>query len=427
MLDPTLIRRQPERVQSALQRRGSAPDMAALKQLAGQRGRLIQEADQLRNRRRVLSESIGQARRRGESAAAAQSEVGALKQQLETLATQLERVEADWHAQLLQLPNLPHASVPDGADSNDNPELRRVGTPSQPDFEPKDHVALGEALQLLDLDAAARLSGARFAVLRGALARLHRALIQFMLDLHTETHGYQELNVPHLVGAAAMQGTGQLPRFRDDLYACDDELFLIPTAEVPVTNLVAGSLLEATQLPLRYVCHTPCYRREAGGYGRDTRGLIRVHQFEKVELVQIVCPEDSYATLEQLTDHAEEVLKRLRLPYRVVELCAGELGFSAAKTYDLEVWMPGQGCYREVSSCSNFESFQARRMQARWRGTGQPEPVHTLNGSGVAIGRALVAVMENGQQADGSIQVPEVLHPYMGGLTQLGGAQNEGG
>ena len=423
MLDPTLIRRQPEQVHSALQRRGSAPDMATLARLSRQRGQLIQEADQLRNRRRVLSESIGQARRRGESAAAAETEVGTLKQQLETLATQLAQVEADWHAQLLQLPNLPHASVPDGADSNDNPELRRVGTPPQPDFAPRDHVALGEALQLLDFDAAARLSGARFAVLRGTLARLHRALIQFMLDLHTETHGYQELNVPHLVSAAAMQGTGQLPKFRDDIYACDDELFLIPTAEVPVTNLVAGRLLEAEELPLRYVCHTPCYRREAGSYGRDTRGLIRVHQFEKVELVQIVCPEDSYATLEQLTGHAEEVLKRLRLPYRVVELCAGDLGFSAAKTYDLEVWMPGQGCYREISSCSNFESFQARRMQARWRGNGHPEPVHTLNGSGVAIGRALVAVMENGQQADGSIQLPEVLHPYMGGLTQLRAAQ----
>jgi seryl-tRNA synthetase len=324
------------------------------------------------------------------------------------------------------LPNLLHESVPEGRNEEANVELRRWGTPRELGFKPKDHVEIGEKLGLIDFAAAVKISAARFSVLQGPVARLQRALIQFMLDLHTGEHGYTELYVPYLVNAQSMTGTGQLPKFEADLFAVQGEhkLYLIPTAEVPVTNLVRDTIVEAAALPQRYTAHTPCFRSEAGSYGRDTRGMIRQHQFEKVELVHLVRPQDSYAALEALTGHAEEVLKRLELPYRVMALCAGDIGFGAAKTYDLEVWLPGQQAYREISSCSNFESFQARRMQARWRNpdTGKPEPLHTLNGSGVAAGRALVAILENYQQADGSVDVPQVLRPYMGGIASIGGA-----
>jgi seryl-tRNA synthetase len=335
----------------------------------------------------------------------------------------LERVQVEADQWLMGLPNLLHDSVPEGRDESANVELRRHGEPRQFDFEPADHVDVGVRLGGLDFEAAARISGARFMVLRGSLARLHRALAQFMLDLHTSEHGYQEIYAPYLVSAAALTGTGQLPKFEQDLFKVDGErpFYLIPTAEVPVTNLVREQILTAEQLPLRFVAHTPCFRSEAGAAGKDTRGLIRQHQFDKVELVHVVKPADSYAALEQLTAHAEEVLKRLELPYRVLALCAGDIGFGSAKTYDLEVWLPGQGKYREISSCSNCEAFQARRMQARWRNpeTGKPEPVHTLNGSGIAVGRAMVAILENYQNADGSVTVPAALRPYMGGQERL--------
>jgi seryl-tRNA synthetase len=335
----------------------------------------------------------------------------------------LERVQAESDQWLMGLPNLLHDSVPEGRDESANVEVRRHGTPREFDFQPADHVDVGTRLGGLDFEAAARISGARFMVLRGSLARLHRALAQFMLDLHTSEHGYQEIYAPYLVSAAALTGTGQLPKFEQDLFKVDGErpFYLIPTAEVPVTNLVREQILTAEQLPLRFVAHTPCFRSEAGAAGKDTRGLIRQHQFDKVELVHVVKPADSYAALEQLTSHAEEVLKRLELPYRVLALCSGDMGFGSAKTYDLEVWLPGQGKYREISSCSNCEAFQARRMQARWRNpeTGKPEPVHTLNGSGIAVGRAMVAILENYQNADGSVTVPTALRPYMGGQERL--------
>jgi seryl-tRNA synthetase len=332
-------------------------------------------------------------------------------------------VQTESDAWLMGLPNLLHDSVPDGRDETANVEVRRHGTPRVFDFTPLDHVDLGAKLGGLDFEAAARISGARFAVLRGGIARLHRALAQFMLDLHTGEHGYQEIYAPYLVSPEALVGTGQLPKFAQDLFAVPGErpFYLIPTAEVPVTNLVREQIIAPEALPMRYVAHTPCFRSEAGAAGKDTRGLIRQHQFDKVELVHIVKPEDSYAALEQLTSNAETVLQRLGLPYRVLALCAGDIGFGSTKTYDLEVWLPGQGQYREISSCSNCEAFQARRMQARWRNpaTGKPEPLHTLNGSGVAVGRAMVAVLENYQNADGSVTVPEALRPYMGGLEVL--------
>jgi seryl-tRNA synthetase len=341
------------------------------------------------------------------------------EQELGALQAELERL-------LLDLPNLLHESVPAGRDSAANVEIRRHGEPRKLDFEAADHVALAEGLGGLDPAAATRLSGARFAVLTGPVAGLHRALAQYMLDLHVREHGYREAWVPYLVTRGALTGTGQLPKFEQDLFRlardpAESELFLIPTAEVPLTNLAGDRILDAAELPLRLVSHTPCFRSEAGSYGKDTRGLIRQHQFDKVELVQVVRPQDSYSALEELTCHASKVLERLELPYRVVSLCGGDVGFASAKTYDIEVWLPGQGNYREISSCSNCEAFQARRMQARWRNpeSGKPEPVHTLNGSGVAVGRALVAVLENGQQADGSIVVPAVLRPYLGGIERL--------
>jgi seryl-tRNA synthetase len=366
----------------------------------------------------LLSDLIGKARAAGEDIAPLLKEVDGLGDQLKAAEEQLAGLQGELNAIGMGIPNIPHASVPDGNSEEDNSEIRRWGEPPAFDFEPKDHVDLGEGLGQLDFETAARLAGSRFCVMQGPLARLHRALIQFMLDTHTQQHGYREVYVPYLVNTKSLEGTGQLPKFEQDLFRVTDETgyYLIPTAEVPVTNLVRDSIIEADDLPMCFTAHTPCFRSEAGSYGKDTRGMIRQHQFEKVEMVQLVCPEDSYAALETLTGHAEAILQQLELPYRVVMLCTGDMGFAAAKTYDLEVWLPGQQKYREISSCSNFEAFQARRMQARWRNpeTGKPELLHTLNGSGLAVGRTLVAVMENYQQADGSIRVPAVLQHHMG-------------
>jgi seryl-tRNA synthetase len=346
--------------------------------------------------------------------------VEGLGDQLKAAEEELAGLQSTLNGILMGIPNIPHDSVPEGKGEEDNPVVRRWGEPTGFDFEVRDHVDLGEQLGLLDFQAAAKIAGSRFCIMQGPLARLQRALTQFMLDTHTRDHGYTEIYVPYLVNADSLRGTGQLPKFEEDLFATggESEYYLIPTAEVPVTNLARGDIIEAAAMPRRYVAHTPCFRSEAGSYGKDTRGMIRQHQFEKVELVQIVRPEDSHAALEQLTGHAETILQQLELPYRVVVLCTGDIGFSAAKTYDLEVWLPGQQRYREISSCSNFGDFQARRMQARWRNpeTGKPELVHTINGSGLAVGRTLVAVMENYQQADGSIRVPAMLQDYMGGI-----------
>ena len=353
--------------------------------------------------------------------------VADLGEKLKQSEAQLDNIQLQLNEILQGVPNIPHDSVPDGKDENANKLIRTWGEPRQFKFEPKDHVDLGAGLGQMDFEIAAKISGARFAFMRGDLARLHRALIQFMLELHTQEHGYEEVYVPYIVNADSLQGTGQLPKFEDELFALKDNgkgqnYFLIPTAEVPVTNIVRDEILGADLLPLKFVAHTPCFRSEAGSYGKDTRGMIRQHQFEKVEIVQIVKPQDSYDALEELTGHAEKVLQELELPYRVVALCTGDLGFSAAKTYDLEVWLPGQQCYREISSCSNFETFQARRMQARWRNpeTGKPELVHTLNGSGLAVGRTLVAIMENYQNRKGRIEIPNVLRPYMDDMEVIG-------
>jgi seryl-tRNA synthetase len=363
------------------------------------------------------------AKGKGEDASALLARAEELTRQLESSDAAIAGVQQKLDAWQLGLPNTLHTSVPEGRDESANIEVRKIGEPRKFDFTPKDHVELGEKLGGLDFETAAKISGSRFSIMRGGLARLHRALAQFMLDLHTRDHGYTELYVPYLVNASTLQGTGQLPKFEADLFRVqgDQGFYLIPTAEVPATNLVRDSIVEPRNLPMKLVAHTPCFRSEAGAAGKDTRGLIRQHQFEKVELVHIVKPSDSYDALEELTGHAEQVLQRLELPYRVIALCAGDVGFAAAKTYDIEVWLPAQNKYREISSCSNCEGFQARRMQARWRNpeTGKPEPLHTLNGSGVAVGRALVAVLENYQNADGSITVPDVLRPYMNGMGTL--------
>jgi len=428
MLDPRLLRSDPAAVAANLARRGFKLDLERLGALEDSRKKWQVRADELRNERNVHAKTVGKAKAQGQDIAPLLQQVEALGAQLGEVEAALSGVQAELDDLMLGLPNLLSEQVPDGADETANVEVRRWGEPRTFDFKPRDHVELGEKLGQMDFAAAGRISGARFSVLTGPLARLQRALIQFMLDLHTGEHGYREAYVPYLVNAQSMQGTGQLPKFEADLFAIkgdgqndgrgDARLYLIPTAEVPVTNLVRESIVEDDAMPLRLVAHTPCFRSEAGSHGKDTRGLIRQHQFEKVELVHLVRPQDSYAEHELLTRNAEQVLQRLDLPYRVVALCAGDIGFGSAKTYDLEVWLPGQDKYREISSCSNFEAFQARRMQARWRNpqTGKPEPLHTLNGSGVAAGRALVAVLENYQRADGSIAVPEVLHAYMGGM-----------
>ncbi len=423
MLDSKLLRTDTENVARNLARRGFELDLPGFRALEERRKQVQLEADKLRAERNANAKAVGMAKGKGEDASALLKRGEELTQQMGAAEAALNAVQAEADGWLMGLPNLLHDSVPEGRDEAANLEVRRHGTPRSFNFTPLDHVDVGARLGGLDFEAAGRISGARFAVLRGGIARLHRALAQFMLDLHTGEHGYQEIYAPYIVSADALTGTGQLPKFEQDLFALrgDKPLYLIPTAEVPVTNLVREQIIAPEQLPMRYVAHTPCFRSEAGAAGKDTRGMIRQHQFDKVELVHIVRPADSYAALEQLTAHAEEVLKRLELPYRVLALCAGDIGFGSAKTYDLEVWLPGQGKYREISSCSNCEAFQARRMQARWRNpeTGKPEPLHTLNGSGVAVGRAMVAVLENYQNADGSVTVPAALRPYMGGLESL--------
>jgi seryl-tRNA synthetase len=426
MLDAKLLRADPESVARNLARRGFVLDVESLRVLEERRKVAQVSADETRAARNAHAKKVGQAKAQGQDIAGLVAEGDALARRLEGLEKEQVAVQAEFDDLVLGLPNMLHDSVPDGRDETANVEVRRWGTPREFAFLPKDHVAIGEHLALMDFEAAGRISGARFVVLKGGLARLHRALIQYMLDLHTGRHGYTEVYAPYLVARQALVGTGQLPKFEADLFRVvsgEQELFLIPTAEVPVTNLVRESILEAATLPRRYVAHTPCFRSEAGSYGKDTRGMIRQHQFEKVEMVQVVRPEDSYAALEELTGNAEMVLQGLNLPYRVIALCGGDVGFGSAKTYDLEVWLPGQQKYREISSCSNCEAFQARRMQARWRNpaTGKPEPVHTLNGSGVAVGRALVAVLENYQQADGSVVVPEALRKYMDGAELIKG------
>ncbi|MGA2189470.1 MAG: serine--tRNA ligase [Steroidobacteraceae bacterium] len=423
MLDPKLLRSDLPGVAAQLARRGFLLDVEAFSTLEEQRKAVQIEADRLRAERNAGAKAVGQAKARGQDLAPLLARGEALGVELHAVERHLERVQAELAALQLGLPNLLHASVPDGHDESANVEVRRWGEPRRFDFEPQDHVAIGEKIGM-DFEAAGRISGARFVVMTGSLARLHRALIQFMLDMHTAKHGYREAYVPYLVHAVALEGTGQLPKFEQDLFAVrgDPGFFLIPTAEVPVTNLVRDQIVAPELLPLKYVAHTPCFRSEAGAAGKDTRGMIRQHQFEKVELVHIVQPDQSYAALEELTGNAEAVLRGLGLPYRVIALCAGDVGFGSAKTYDLEVWLPSQQRYREISSCSNCESFQARRLQARWRNpaTSKPELVHTLNGSGVAVGRALVAILENFQNADGTVTVPSALAPYMGGAAVLG-------
>ena len=432
MLDMKLLRTDLDGVMANLARRGFTFDKDGFLGLEERRKALQVDVDRLRNERNTRSKSIGRAKAQGQDIAPLLAEVESLGDELKRADEGLAAVQAELEAMLLGVPNLLHESVPEGADESANVEVLRWGTPREFEFEPRDHVALGEALGGLDFESATVLSGARFVVMRGGIARLHRALAQFMLDLHTAEHGYTEAYVPYLVTRQTLTGTGQLPKFESDLFALKSrdelqgeerlqDLYLIPTAEVPLTNLARDAILEADALPLKLVAHTPCFRSEAGSYGKDTRGLIRQHQFDKVEMVQVVRPEESYRALEDMTRHACTVLERLGLPYRVVALCAGDMGFGGSKTYDLEVWLPGQGRYREISSVSNCEAFQARRMLARWRNpdTGRPEPVHTLNGSGVAIGRALVAVLENYQQADGSVVVPDALRSYMGGLERV--------
>jgi seryl-tRNA synthetase len=423
MIDPKLLRSQTAEVATQLARRGFQFDIAHVTALEADRKRLQTETEQLQATRNAQSKAIGIAKGKGEDPAPLLEQVESLKQQLMSNEAALAECQRAIEELALGLPNLPHASVPDGADESHNVELRQWGKPRPRTYTPKDHVDIGEALGMMDFAAAAKITGSRFVVMNRDLARLHRALVQFMLDLHTREHGYTELYVPYIVNADSLRGTGQLPKFGDDLFALQGEqpYFLIPTAEVPVTNLVRDSILDVTQLPLKYVSHTPCFRAEAGAAGKDTRGMIRQHQFEKVELVQISDPARSYERLEELTGHAEKVLQALELPYRVVALCAGDLGFGAAKTYDLEVWLPSQKTYREISSCSNFEAFQARRMLARYRpaGAAKPELVHTLNGSGLAIGRTLVAILENFQDEAGQVAIPAALQPYMGGQTRI--------
>jgi seryl-tRNA synthetase len=422
VLDPKLLRSDLPAVAAALARRGYVLDVQAFASLEEQRKSVQIEADRLRAERNANAKAVGFAKSKGQDLGNLLAAGEALGAGLQGLEQRLEAIQAQITDLQLGLPNILDASVPEGRDESANVEVRRFGMPREFTFEPKDHVALGEPLGM-DFEAAGRISGARFVVLTGGLAKLHRALAQFMLDLHAGDHGYREAYVPYLVHATALLGTGQLPKFGQDLFAVrgDPGFYLIPTAEVSLTNLVRDQILAPERLPLKFVAHTPCFRSEAGAAGKDTRGMIRQHQFDKVELVQIVRPENSYAALEELTGHAENVLKALELPYRVVSLCAGDTGASSAKTYDLEVWLPSQKRYREISSCSNCESFQARRLQARWRNpeTAKPEMVHTLNGSGVAVGRALVAVLENYQQADGSIAIPTILKPYMGGAQLL--------
>ena len=426
MLDSKLLRSNLQDVADRLASRGFVLDVARIEALEEQRKTVQTRTEALQAERNARSKSIGQAKQRGEDIAPLMADVERMAGELSAGKVELDAIQTELDSILLGIPNLPHESVPVGKDEDDNVEVRRWGTPTAFDFEVKDHVALGEKFGWLDFETAAKLSGARFALLRGPIARLHRALAQFMINLHVNEHGYEEAYTPYLVQAPALQGTGQLPKFEEDLFKIaregEADLYLIPTAEVSLTNIVAGEIVDSKLLPIKFVAHTPCFRSEAGASGRDTRGMIRQHQFDKVEMVQIVEPSTSMEALEGLTANAEKVLQLLGLPYRTLALCTGDMGFSAVKTYDLEVWIPSQDKYREISSCSNCGDFQARRMQARFRNpeTGKPELVHTLNGSGLAVGRTLVAVLENYQQADGSIRVPDVLKPYMGGLEVIG-------
>jgi len=450
MLDIQMLRNDLAGVTRRLADRGLTLDAVTFERIEADRKSIQVQTQDLQARRNQLSKQVGQAKAKQEDASALIAEVNAQADKLKALEQDLQKIQDEMNAFLSSIPNIPHASVPAGKSETDNVEVRKVGTPRAFDFTPRDHVDIGEGLKQLDFDVAAKIAGARFSVMKGGLARMHRAIAQFMLDTHTQEHGYTEVYVPYLVNADSMRGTGQLPKFEEDLFRVprgrkpvagqtlstgaeyqrgaagelvefvEENFYLIPTAEVPVTNIVRDEIVALADLPLKFVCHTPCFRSEAGSYGKDTRGMIRQHQFDKVELVQIAHPDRSYELLEALTGHAEVILKKLELPYRVVALCTGDMGFSSAKTYDLEVWLPGQSAYREISSCSNFEAFQARRMQARFRNDkNKPELVHTLNGSGLAVGRTLVAILENYQNADGSVTIPAVLRPYMGGLEKL--------
>jgi seryl-tRNA synthetase len=437
MLDIQQLRTDLEHIASRLAKRGYTFPVAEFNSLEAQRKSIQTHTQALQAKRNTSSKQIGIAKQKGEDVTAIMAEVAQLGDELKQAENQLEYVQAELQQILMVTPNLAHDSVPEGKGDTDNLEIRRWGTPRVFEFVAKDHVSIGEALGWLDFATAAKLSGARFNVMKGGIARLHRALAQFMLDSHIREHGYTEVCVPYLVNTDCLQGTGQLPKFEEDLFAvhaggsCHGDsaasteqdafkLHLIPTAEVPLTNMVRDDIISPDLLPLKWVAHTPCFRSEAGSYGKDTRGLIRQHQFDKVELVHIVHPQTSYEALEQLVSHAENILQKLELPYRVMTLCTGDMGFSAAKTYDIEVWLPAQNTYREISSCSNCEAFQARRMQARFRNEkGRPELLHTLNGSGLAVGRTLVAILENYQNADGSVTIPSVLQSYMGGLDRL--------
>lgn len=424
MLDPKRVRSNPEEIAQLLLKKGFTFPLEQFQTLEEQRKTLQIDTEALQNERNTRSKSIGKAKASGQDIAPLLAEVADLGEKLDKARALLNEVQQQMDDLLAGIPNLPDESVPEGDSEADNLEVRRWGEPANFDFEPLDHVSLGEKSGDLDFESASKITGARFAVMTGPLARMHRALIQLMLDTHTLQHGYSEIYVPYMVNADSLKGTGQLPKFEEDLFKLafgDRFYYMIPTAEVPVTNLVRDSIVPAEELPLKYSCHSPCFRSEAGSSGRDTRGMIRQHQFEKVELVQMVEPSKSSQALEELTGHAEKILQLLELPYRVVSLCGGDLGFSAAKTYDIEVWLPGQSAYREISSCSNMQDFQARRMMARWRNpeTGKPEWLHTLNGSGLAVGRTLVAILENYQTAEGRVRVPEVLKPYMAGITEL--------
>jgi len=417
MLDPKLLRNNTEAIAEQLKTKNFDLDVNLLSTLEDKRKALQVETENFKNERNIRSKAIGKAKAAGEDIQPLLKEVSDFGEKLESCETRLHAVQQELEDISMGIPNIPHESVPLGQSESDNQEVKIWGIPPQFDFVIKDHVDLGAAGNLLDFETAAKITGSRFAIMRGNMAGLHRALIQFMLNTHIQEHDYQEVYVPYLVNSESLKGTGQLPKFEEDLFKIPGErdFYLIPTAEVPVTNIARNEIYPAEDLPIKMTCHTPCFRSEAGSYGKDTRGMIRQHQFEKVELVQLVKPENSYQALENLLSHAETILQKLELPYRVVNLCGGDLGFSAAKTYDIEVWLPAQNTYREISSCSNFEDFQARRMQARWRNpeTGKPALLHTVNGSGLAIGRTLVAILENYQQADGRIKIPEVLKPYM--------------
>ncbi|SOY57879.1 serine tRNA synthetase; also charges selenocystein tRNA with serine [Cupriavidus taiwanensis] len=430
MLDIQLFRKDIDAVAQRLATRGFQLDVAAFQALEAERKQLQTQTEELQARRNSLSKQIGMLKGKGEDASAVMAEVGGIGDTLKASAARLDEIQSHLSELMLSIPNLPHESVPVGNDETQNVEVRRVGEPRQFDFAVRDHVDVGEKLGL-DFDTAVKVTGSRFSMLRGGVARLNRALVQLMLDTHTQEHGYTEMYVPYIVNAASMRGTGQLPKFEEDLFRVPrkvgseegeriENFYLIPTAEVPLTNIVRDAIVAGEKLPLRFVAHTPCFRSEAGSYGKDTRGMIRQHQFDKVEMVQIVPAAQSFEALEELTGHAEAILKKLELPFRTIVLCTGDMGFGSTKTYDLEVWIPAQNTYREISSCSNMGDFQARRMQARMRaGQGKPELVHTLNGSGLAVGRTLVAILENYQNADGSVTVPAALQPYMGGTTRL--------